>query len=614
MDYQPVDESSNVEYICERETAPCTPPRHSSAIHARSAGLQRGRRAPCIVSCVAVVAAEGERSAARMDDDDVATLAVIAEMDLDDARDVCTDEGVPFQESEPLHALQEKLRLHMCPQAATATALEPEPEPEPKVTRPQPPPRPVPHEEPYAQANASGWLKKENHHLIEENKRLQRDLGILTKAAGGERDIDRLRKKLAAANAVVAQRDALRERVSDLERQLEEARQAESDEDEEFLTLIESQEKLRQACQKQLDEARGISSGWQERYERLQLDHRHALEAARNATGAQQQHHMLLQRQLEEQRQTEEASRAAGALQTQQRIADAERAATQWQRQFAEMQAKEATLMIEHQREVAALQAQLQEQEAKVRNAQCRSCKRLLDELDDDTAAAGEVQRMLQRADQEHHDAQRSLLQHVAELDAKVLTLEKEARDSEQHVRDAARRLHMTAPHPPVRGVVIDPGTGGLADASLRIKLDEKKATLQQLETMGLPPSELQLLQAEIASMEAQTRHTVPKNEQMRQAEGQQQAAKQVAGGSNGLGLPPPPYAGHLPQHGNGEATVVVATVPVAQPVSEVPVSQAPDHTVVSELMMFGFPEHVVRDALQATGGDKQAAANRLFG
>eukprot|EP01043_Picozoa_sp_COSAG02_P083643 COSAG02_NODE_21623_length_781_cov_0.752199_1_plen_154_part_10 len=154
---------------------------------------------------------------------------------------------------------------------------------------------------------------------------------------------------------------------------------------------------------------------------------------------------MLLQRQLEEQRQTEEASRAAGALQTQQRIADAERAATQWQRQFAEMQAKEATLMIEHQREVAALQAQLQEQEAKVRNAQCRSCKRLLDELDDDTAAAGEVQRMLQRADQEHHDAQRSLLQHVAELDAKVLTLEKEARDSEQHVRDAARRLHMTA-------------------------------------------------------------------------------------------------------------------------------------------------------------------------
>eukprot|EP01044_Picomonas_judraskeda_P046153 COSAG03_NODE_25614_length_264_cov_0.939394_1_plen_75_part_10 len=75
-----------------------------------------------------------------MDDDDAATLAVIAEMDLDDARDVCVEEGVPFEEGEALHVLQGKLRSHMCPRA-----LEPEPEPEPEPERPPlAPQRPVP--------------------------------------------------------------------------------------------------------------------------------------------------------------------------------------------------------------------------------------------------------------------------------------------------------------------------------------------------------------------------------------------------------------------------------------------------------------------------------------
>ena len=537
-----------------------------------------------------------------MDDDDAATLAVIAEMDLDDARDVCVEEGVPFEEGEALHVLQGKLRSHMCPRA-----LEPEPEPEPEPERPPlapqrpvPPARPpVPHQPTDAsQANASGWLKKENHHLIEENKRLQRDLGILTKAAGGERDIDRLRKKLAAANAVVAQRDALRERVAELERQLDEARQAESSEDEAFLKLIESQEKLRVACQKQLDEARGTSSQWQERYEKLQLEYRHALEAARNATGVQQQ-----QQQLEERRQTEEASRTAVALEAQRRIADAERTATEWQHRCAEMQATGATLLVDHQREVTALQAKLQEGEAKRRNAQCRSCKQLLDELDDDTAAAGEVQRMLHRADQEHHDTQRSLLQHVAELDAKVLLLEKEARESEREVHAAARRLHMSGPHPPVRGVVIGPGSSGLPDASLCSKLDEKKATLRQLEYEGLPTSELQVLRAEIASMEMQAGQVV--------AVSVGGLARPATGDRNELGPLPPPYTRHLPEHGHavrGQAPVAVA-VPVAQ---HAPASQF--SAAVSELMMFGFPERAVRDALEATGGDKQAAANRLLG
>lgn len=38
------------------------------------------------------------------------------------------------------------------------------------------------------------------------------------------------------------------------------------------------------------------------------------------------------------------------------------------------------------------------------------------------------------------------------------------------------------------------------------------------------------------------------------------------------------------------------------------------DPAAVSELMMFGFPEQAVKDALKATGGNKEAAANRLLG
>jgi hypothetical protein len=38
------------------------------------------------------------------------------------------------------------------------------------------------------------------------------------------------------------------------------------------------------------------------------------------------------------------------------------------------------------------------------------------------------------------------------------------------------------------------------------------------------------------------------------------------------------------------------------------------DPAAVSELMGFGFEERAVRDALKATGGNKEAAANRLLG
>ena len=38
------------------------------------------------------------------------------------------------------------------------------------------------------------------------------------------------------------------------------------------------------------------------------------------------------------------------------------------------------------------------------------------------------------------------------------------------------------------------------------------------------------------------------------------------------------------------------------------------DQSAVSELMNFGFPEEAVKDALKATGGNVEAAANRLFG
>jgi hypothetical protein len=39
---------------------------------------------------------------------------VIAEMDLGDAREVCVEEGVPFDAAEPVEALRQKLRAHMC--------------------------------------------------------------------------------------------------------------------------------------------------------------------------------------------------------------------------------------------------------------------------------------------------------------------------------------------------------------------------------------------------------------------------------------------------------------------------------------------------------------------
>ncbi len=38
------------------------------------------------------------------------------------------------------------------------------------------------------------------------------------------------------------------------------------------------------------------------------------------------------------------------------------------------------------------------------------------------------------------------------------------------------------------------------------------------------------------------------------------------------------------------------------------------DPAAVSELMCFGFPKEAVIDALKATGGNKDAAVNRLFG
>eukprot|EP01046_Picozoa_sp_COSAG06_P102966 COSAG06_NODE_49134_length_327_cov_0.973684_1_plen_56_part_01 len=35
-------------------------------------------------------------------------------------------------------------------------------------------------------AGAADWLRKENHHLLEENARLRVNLSALSKAAGGE--------------------------------------------------------------------------------------------------------------------------------------------------------------------------------------------------------------------------------------------------------------------------------------------------------------------------------------------------------------------------------------------------------------------------------------------
>ena len=300
------------------------------------------------------------------------TLAIIAEMDLASAREVCEDEALPAAPGDSLSVLQARLRAHLC-----GAHVEPEPEPQPE--QPAPPSGAVLQAtSSHGGGGASAWLKKENHHLLEENKRLKRDMQALVRAAGGEVDVDRLRKKLAACSAALAERDTLQERLSQLEAQLAGAGAAEEERAKAQATALA-------ACERRLAETREACASWQERHHELERERGQAAAAVAEcpACGA-----------AAAQVETAQSEVAAAARRAE--LAEAE--AADWQRACAALQERERALTQEHQQATAALQAEL------LRKQTCRSCKRLIDDLDDGALTAQEMERMINRADEEHRE------------------------------------------------------------------------------------------------------------------------------------------------------------------------------------------------------------------
>ena len=73
------------------------------------------------------------------------TLFVIDEMDLETAREVCEDEGLPPPPGATLAQLQAVLRRELCG-IEPEREPEPKPEPEPEQTEPEPEPQPQPEQ------------------------------------------------------------------------------------------------------------------------------------------------------------------------------------------------------------------------------------------------------------------------------------------------------------------------------------------------------------------------------------------------------------------------------------------------------------------------------------
>jgi DNA repair exonuclease SbcCD ATPase subunit len=174
-------------------------------------------------------------------------------------------------------------------------------------------------------ANATEWLKKENHHLLEENARLRVNMDAISKAAGGEVDIDRLRRKLAAASEAAKDKATLEARAVELETQLRDYQDAEKS--------------LRQTHEAQLGEARRVASEWRTRYEQLESEHSTALAQANSKLGQSSEQLDKLQQEQRE-RKAEDAARSAAAEEAQKRIDAAEAVAVGWERQCAELKKK----------------------------------------------------------------------------------------------------------------------------------------------------------------------------------------------------------------------------------------------------------------------------------
>jgi DNA repair exonuclease SbcCD ATPase subunit len=192
---------------------------------------------------------------------------------------------------------------------------------------------------------AAEWLKKENHHLLEENARLRVDMDAITKAAGGEVDIDRLRRKLSAATEAAKDKETLEERVKELETQLHD--------------YADAEQSLRQSHEAQLREARRVASEWRQRYEQLESEHSAALaQADSGLEQSSQQLNKLLEEQRE--RKAEDAARLAAAAEAQTRIDAAEAVAAEWERQCGELRQKYAARTKEFQSKEKEMVSQLE--------------------------------------------------------------------------------------------------------------------------------------------------------------------------------------------------------------------------------------------------------------
>eukprot|EP01048_Picozoa_sp_COSAG05_P018428 COSAG05_NODE_2692_length_2766_cov_1.839895_1_plen_231_part_00 len=158
------------------------------------------------------------------EDDREEVLAIISEMSEQEALEVARQEGISIGPSDTtLPRMQALLRHHMCgvplPGAAPLQQTASKQQFFPRAAaKPAPPP-----EQPAARVELTSllapgdsglcgkctWLKKENHGLLAENKRLRAQIQQLCEG-GGEVDIDGLRRKLAAAREEAAELAALR--------------------------------------------------------------------------------------------------------------------------------------------------------------------------------------------------------------------------------------------------------------------------------------------------------------------------------------------------------------------------------------------------------------------
>ena len=150
-----------------------------------------------------------------MAEDREEVLAIIDEMNIQEVTEVVRQEGIAVGPDDAgLPRLQALLRHHMCgvplPAAHSIHTRQNSPSAAQPMAPPDAPARAaIASLLPPADVVSCSWLKKENHGLLSENKRLKDQVQQLCDG-GGEVDVDGLRRKLAAAREEAAELAALR--------------------------------------------------------------------------------------------------------------------------------------------------------------------------------------------------------------------------------------------------------------------------------------------------------------------------------------------------------------------------------------------------------------------